>query len=212
MYSRMSLWALSFLRDPPICVIGCLGGPASCEVVVVGVVYVVVSPLPCSSYTEKLSFFPICPSFFGALPFFYCTVFGPGFVCCIGFLVVTLPLADVLDDPASTSFPLGMSLVMTRIFQSSCKSFIAHSTSSMLIQNQSCSHSLSRSLRAWIHILCCVALKLAIPWYCATTSRSILQVLAIFSCIPLRYREKVLALPLLQFESEVLPNNVYHVV
>jgi hypothetical protein len=97
-----------------------------------------------------------------------CLLTGLPLLC--WFLGHTLPPADVLDDPASTYFPLGMSLVMTGIFQSSFQSFISHSTSSALMQNQSCSHSFSRSLRAWIHMLCHVALKLAIPWYWVTTS------------------------------------------
>jgi hypothetical protein len=123
------------------------------------------------------------------------------------------PLEDVLDDPDSTFFPLGMSLVMTGIFQSSCHFFISHSISSALMQNQSCSHSLSGSMRACIHILFCVTLKLSIPWYYATTLGTIdLQVLAIFSCRSMKYQAKVMALPLLHFGSEVFPNYVYHAV
>jgi hypothetical protein len=123
---RDFLWALAFLRNPPVCMIGYLGGPVSCRVVSDGVSCVVVSPLPCSSYAWALSFFPIFLSFFGALPFFSCIVFGLGFTFYVGFLSAMLPPTDSLDDPASTSFPLGMSLVMTIIFQSSFQSFIAH--------------------------------------------------------------------------------------
>jgi hypothetical protein len=118
-YSDIYLWALAFLRDPPICMIGHLGGHVSCIVVSNGVSCFIVSPLPCSSCMGALSFFHISSSFFGALPFFCCAVFGPGFSCCVGFLVTTLPSVDVLDDPTSTYFPLGMSLVMIGIFQSS---------------------------------------------------------------------------------------------
>jgi hypothetical protein len=60
-------------------------------------------------------------------------------------------------------------------------------------------------------MLCRVALKLVIPWYCATTSGVIVHLLAIFSCMSLRYQAKVVALPLLCLESKVLPNDVYHV-
>jgi hypothetical protein len=58
-------------------------------------------------------------------------------------------------------------------------------------------------------MLCHIDLKLAIPWYYTTTSGDILQVFSMLSCMSLIYREKVLALPLLHLESEVLPNNVY---
>jgi hypothetical protein len=168
-YSRIYLWAFAFLRGPPVCMFGCLGAPISCGVVADGVSSVIVSPLPCSSCIGALSFFPICPSFFGVLPFFRCVVFRPDFAYCVGFLVTMLPPPDVLDDPASTSFPLGMSLVMTGIFQSSCQSFIAHSNSFAFMHNRSCSHSLSGSLHTWMHMLCHIALEFAIPWYYATT-------------------------------------------
>jgi hypothetical protein len=115
-YSGMSLWALAFLRGPPVCKIDHLGGPVSCRVFFVRVPCVVVVPLPCSSCKGTFSFFAIFPLLFGALPFFCCAVFGLGFDCCVGFLVAMLPPANVLDDPTSTSFPLGRSLVMTRIF------------------------------------------------------------------------------------------------
>jgi hypothetical protein len=73
--SRIFLWDLAFLCGPPVCMIGYLGGPISCGVVFDGVPCVVVSPLPYSSYVEALSFFPVCTSFFGALPLFYCVEF-----------------------------------------------------------------------------------------------------------------------------------------
>jgi hypothetical protein len=73
-YSRICLWTLAFLCDPPICMIGHLSGPISCKVVADKVYCVVVSPLSCSSCIEEFYFFPICTSFFGALPFF-CDVF-----------------------------------------------------------------------------------------------------------------------------------------
>jgi hypothetical protein len=69
------LWALAFLRSPPICIVGRLGGPVSCGVVDDKVSCVVVSPLPCSSYVGALSFFHVYPSFFGALPFLFDVVF-----------------------------------------------------------------------------------------------------------------------------------------
>jgi hypothetical protein len=169
-YSGIFLWALAFLHGPPVCMIEFLGVPVSCELVFDGVPYVIVSPLSCSSCVGALSLFFIFLSFFGVLPFFCCVSFGPGFTCCVGFLVTSLSLVDVLDDHASTSFPLGMSLVMTRIFQSSFQSFISHSNSFALMQNRSCSHYFYGSLCTWIHILCHIALKLAIPWYCVTTS------------------------------------------
>jgi hypothetical protein len=96
--------------------IGHLGGHDFFRVVSDGDPYAIMSPLPCSSYAGALSFFPICPYFFGELPLFYCIVFGPGFACCVGFLVAMFPPVDVLDDPASTSFPLGMFLVVIWIF------------------------------------------------------------------------------------------------
>jgi hypothetical protein len=74
-YSMIFLWALAFLRGPPVCIIGHLGGPVSCGVASEGVSYIVVYPLNFSSYTRALSFFSICTSFFRTLPFFYCTGF-----------------------------------------------------------------------------------------------------------------------------------------
>jgi hypothetical protein len=132
------------------------------------------------------------------------------FFCYDGFFAATLPPVDLFDDPASISLPLSMSLVMTGIFHSSIQSLIAQYTSSALTQYRSCNHSSSGYLHAWIHMFCLVALNLAIPWYCATTSIFILYLLAILSFMSLRYLEKVLAFPLLCFGSEVLPKDLYH--
>jgi hypothetical protein len=79
-YSGICLWALDFLRTPPICIIGHLGGPVSFGVAVEGVSYVVVFSLPFSSCTGVVSFFHVCASFFGALPIFCYTVFWLGFI------------------------------------------------------------------------------------------------------------------------------------
>jgi hypothetical protein len=59
-------------------------------------------------------------------------------------------------------------------------------------------------------MLCQVALKLVIPWYYVMNSKVILHVLAMLSCMLLRYQEKVLAFQL-HLESEVLPIDVYHI-
>jgi hypothetical protein len=132
-YFDIFLWALAFLHDPHVCIIGFLGGPISCGVVVVGVSYIIVSPLPCFSYTRELSFFHVCASFFGELPFFCVVVFWPSFACCVGFFVTTFPPTNVLDDPTSTYFTFGISLVMAGIFHSSFMSLIAISNSYALM-------------------------------------------------------------------------------
>jgi len=162
-YFKICLWALAFLRSPPICMIGHLGGPISCGVVFNRVSYVVVSPLYFYLYTRASSLFPIYVSFFREFPFFYDGVFWSGFTCCVGFLVTTLTHADVLDGPTSTYFPFGISLVLTQIFLSSFQSLTSHSTPSGLMQNRSCSHYFIGSLCAWIHMFCHVNLNLAIP-------------------------------------------------
>jgi hypothetical protein len=61
-------------------------------------------------------------------------------------------------------------------------------------------------------MLCHVSLKLDSPLYCATTSEVTLQVLAMFYYMSLRYREKVLAFPLLGLGYEMIPIDVYHAV
>jgi hypothetical protein len=86
-----------------------------------------------------------------------------GFTCYVGFLGAVLSLVGVLEDPASTSFPFGMSLVMIGIFDSSCQSRIVISTSYALMQNKICNHYFIGSLCTLIHMLYHVSLKLAIP-------------------------------------------------
>jgi hypothetical protein len=80
------------------------------------------------------------------------------------------------------------------------------------MQKRSWSHFFSSSMHAWIHMLCRVALNLATPWYFTNTSEVILQVLFMLYFMSLRYREKVMAMPLLHLGSEVLPIDVYHVL
>jgi hypothetical protein len=60
-------------------------------------------------------------------------------------------------------------------------------------------------------MLCLDALKLAMSLNCVTTSGVIHQVLAILSCISVKYLEKVPVFVLLCLGSEFLPNDVYRV-
>jgi hypothetical protein len=55
-----------------------------------------------------------------------------------------------------------------------------------------------------------VALKFAIPWHSATTSKVILHVLSMLSCMSMKYHAKVPMLTLLLLGSEVIPIDVYH--
>jgi hypothetical protein len=100
-YSDNCLCTLAFLRDPPMCIIGRLGGPISYGMDLEGVSCVVVSPTPCSPCVMEVSFFLACTSFFGALPLFCCVVFLLGFPYCVGLLGAVFPPTGVLGNLAS---------------------------------------------------------------------------------------------------------------
>jgi hypothetical protein len=95
--SNRVLWKLlvhlGLLCDPPVCMIGRLGGPVSCGVVVEGVSCVVVSPIPCSPCVGAVSFFPCLCIFLWRTPLLLLR----RLLTWLQFLGATLSPAGVLD-------------------------------------------------------------------------------------------------------------------